>query len=90
MSYSRWSNSSWYVFWNVSSGKDRDDQVLSAWYSLDKCIDWTFDEVESLFDNGISEAAKKLELIYGCNADEATHLQELMQEWMSDVRTEFA
>lgn len=89
MSYSRWSNSSWYVFWNASSGGDKDSQVLSAWYSLDKTLDWTYEEVEDLFKDGITEAAKFLELKYGCNADEATELQDIMQVWMSDVRAEF-
>jgi hypothetical protein len=89
MSYSRWSNSSWYVFWNTSSGDDKDSQVLSAWYSLDKTLDWTYEEVEDLFKDGITEAAKFLELKYNCNGDEAAELQEIMQVWMSDVRSEF-
>lgn len=33
MSYSRWSNSSWYSFWSCESGEDKDDQVLCLWYS---------------------------------------------------------
>jgi hypothetical protein len=90
MSYSRWSNSSWYTFWNACSGDTRDTQVLSAWYSLDKTIDWTYAEAQDLFKNGILEAAKKLRLIYNCNEDEATELQEIFQIWMGNVRTQFA
>ena len=33
MSYSRWSNSSWYSFWSCESGEDKDDQILCLWYS---------------------------------------------------------
>ena len=33
MSYSRWSNSSWYSFWSDESGEDKSDQVLCLWYS---------------------------------------------------------
>ena len=89
MSYSRWGSSSWYTFWNCSSGDDRDSQVLSAWYSTEKILDWTYDEVEDLFKDGIAVAAKCLQLRYGCNGDEATELQEIMQLWMSDVRADF-
>jgi hypothetical protein len=90
MSYSRWSNSSWYTFWNVSSGKKRSEQVLSAWYSLDTCIDWTYAEIESLFKDGIAMAEKLLILKYNCNSDEAKELQELMQRWVSDVKEQFS
>ena len=53
------------------------------------CIDWTYEEIEDLFKDGIAVAAKCLQLRYGCNGDEATELQEIMQLWMSDVRAEF-
>ena len=89
MSYSRWSNSSWYVFWNASSGFTRESQVLSAWYSLDKCIDWTFNEVDTLLSSAFHEIVPRLEMKYGCSGDEATELQEIMQIWRSDVKSEF-
>ena len=92
MSYSRWGHSSWYVFWNTSSGKDMDSQVLSAWYSLDKCIDWTYEEVMKLFSNLPFKAESiisSLQMKYECSADEANELQELMQVWVADVKKEF-
>jgi hypothetical protein len=46
MSYSRWSNSNWYSFWNTSSGETKDSQVLSLWYVCeDKLVDLTYDEL---------------------------------------------
>ena len=89
MSYARWSNSSWYVFWNASSGTTRESQVLSAWYSMDKCIDWTFNEVDSLLKCSFQEIVPRLEMKYGCSGDEANELQELMQVWRTDVKNEF-
>jgi hypothetical protein len=89
MSYSRWSNSSWYTFWNVSSGDTRDTQVLSAWYSIDKTIDWDYADAKELFENGIVDACKRIRLIYNCNEDEASELQEIFQIWMAEVRSEF-
>ena len=48
MSYSRWSNSPWYSFWNTCSGPTRGEQVLSLWYTIDYCKEWTYDELKSL------------------------------------------
>lgn len=92
MSYSRWGSSSWYVFWNTSSGDTIESQVLSAWYSLDKCIDWTYDQVVELLTNlkDCDWIVRLLQLKYDCSADEAIELQELMQVWVSDVKKQFA
>ena len=89
MSYSRWSNSSWYTFWNASGGKTRETQVLSAWYSLDGTIDWTYEEVEKFLSNSHERIISLLEHKYGCSGDEANELQEIMQVWMADVKKEF-
>lgn len=90
MSYSRWGDSSWYVFWNTSSGSTIEAQVLSAWYSIDKCIDWTYTQVMELFANTPDYIIKLIEWKYDCSPDEASELQELMQDWVSDVRKRFA
>lgn len=90
MSYSRWGDSSWYVFWNTASGNSADTQILSAWYSIDNCIDWTYTQVKSLFTNTPDNIIKLLVLKYTCSQDEATELQDLMQVWLSDVKKQFA
>ena len=41
MSYSRWSNSAWYSFYNVN-GK------LSLWYDLEHTIDLEYEEVVTM------------------------------------------
>jgi hypothetical protein len=92
MSYSRWGSSSWYTFWNNSSGADRDSQVLSAWYSMDgdDCIDWTYEEIEELLKRSFDDIVKNLMIRYKhCSPDEAGELQEIMQLFVSDVKSDF-
>jgi hypothetical protein len=67
-----------------------DSQVLSAWYSLDGTIDWTFEEVAKLLKNAPESIIRSLEMRYDCSPDEANELQELMQVWVADVKKQFA
>ena len=62
MSYSRWGSSSWYTFWNDSSGDDRDSQVLSAWYSMgeEDCIDWQYWELDDLMKESFDDIIKHI------------------------------
>lgn len=48
MSYSRWSNSPWYTFWNANSGPTRGEQILSLWYGMDHVRDWTYEELKRM------------------------------------------
>lgn len=94
MSYSRWSNSSWYTFWAVRGEEllqgDINEEVFAAWYDMDHTIDWTFEDVNDLLSKGHEHIIKLLQIKYGCSADEANELQEYMQMWRSDVRAEYA
>lgn len=40
MSYSRWSGSNWYIFWDAASSDEetRDGQGLAIWYVNDKAL----------------------------------------------------
>ena len=92
MSYSRWGSSSWYTFWNDSSGDDRDSQVLSAWYSMgeEDCIDWQYWELEDLMKESFDDVVKRIMIRYrNCSPDEAGELQEIMQLFISDVKSDF-
>lgn len=92
MSYSRWGNSSWYTFWNDSSGEDRDSQVLSAWYSMSEedCIDWQYWELQELIKKSFDDIIKHIMIRYkNCSPDEAGELQEIMQLFISDVKSDF-
>lgn len=56
MSYSRWSNSTWYSFWNTASGPTKEEQILSLWYSIDMCQDWTYAELKNITIDDITLA----------------------------------
>jgi len=52
MSYSRWSNSNWYSFWNTSSGETKESQVLSLWYcGSDELRDYQYSELLEITPN---------------------------------------
>ena len=92
MSYSRWSCSSWYVFWDSSlSGKLKEDQSLACWYSMDDdhMISWSYLEIDNLLKRQPDYIIKSLELKYGCSPDEANELQEHMQQFRTDVNRQY-
>jgi hypothetical protein len=93
MSYSRWSNSSWYTFWAVRGEEllqgNINEEVFAGWYDMDNTIDWTFEEVNNLLSKEPDDAINLIQLKYDCSPDEANELQEYMQEWRADVRKEY-
>lgn len=92
MSYSRWSNSSWYVFWDASqSGDTRESQHLACWYSIDDAdkSSWSYTDVDNLLSKPMDQIVMSLQLRYDCSADEATELQEYMQDWRSHVKQKY-
>lgn len=92
MSYSRWSNSSWYTFWALRGEQDPqsiDEEIFAGWYGMDKCIDWTYVEVDNLLHKDPEYIIRLLQLRYDCSPDEAGELQEYMQLWRTDVKREY-
>lgn len=92
MSYSRWSNSSWYVFWDSAmSGDTKENQHLACWYDMsdDHQISWSFEKVDSLLKEHPEHVIRIIQLKYDCSPDEANELQEYMQDWRTDVRKQF-
>jgi len=83
MSYSRWSYSVWYSFWNsASSGKKKNDQVLSLWYSMDKTIDWTYPEL-------LNVTAEDVQRRYNCEIEDAEEAMIYINEFIKDVDKEY-
>ena len=83
MSYSRWSYSVWYTFWNsASSGKSKDDQILSLWYSMDKTIDWAYSE---LLDVTVDDVQRR----YNCEIEDAEESMTYINEFIKDVNKEY-
>ena len=92
MSYSRWSNSSWYVFWDSAmSGDLKENQHLACWYDMsdEHMIAWSYTQVDELLQRKPDVIINLIQMKYDCSPDEANELQEWMQEWRSDVRKEY-
>jgi len=93
MSYSRWSNGNWYVFWDSAmSGETKEDQYLACWYSMEDADQqsWKYERVNELLKKDFDYINHMIRLRYDCSQDEAGELQEYMQEWRTDVNREFA
>ena len=83
MSYSRWNYSVWYTFWNgANSGKSKDEQILSLWYSMDKTIDWEYDDL-------LEVTAKDIQKCYNCEIEDAEEAMTYINEFIKDVDKEY-
>ena len=83
MSYSRWNYSVWYTFWNgASSGESKDEQILSLWYSMDKTIDWEYDDL-------LEVTAKDIQKCYNCEIEDAEEAMNYINEFIKDVDKEY-
>ncbi len=83
MSYSRWNHSIWYTFWNsASSGKSKDEQVLSLWYSMDKTIDWVYTDL-------LDVTAKDIQRRYSCEIEDAEEAMIYINGFIKDVDKEY-
>jgi hypothetical protein len=93
MSYSRWSTSSWYVFWDAAySGDTKESQHLACWYSVDDADkgSWSYERVKDFISKKPDSIINILQGRYKCSPDEANELQEYMQVWVSDVNSKFS
>lgn len=79
MSYSRWSNSTWYSFWSSYGGASRADQVLSLWADFKQCKDWTYDQIKDWTIQDVCEAYD------GVTYEEAEEGWGYIQLWLEDV-----
>jgi len=83
VSYSRWSYSVWYTFWNsASSGKSKDEQVLSLWYSLEKTIDWAYSDLVDI-------TAEDIQRRYECDIEDAQEAMTYIDRFIKAVDNEF-
>ncbi len=83
MSYSRWNYSVWYTFWNgASSGESKDEQILSLWHSMDKTIDWEYDDL-------LEVTAKDIQKCYNCEIEDAEEAMNYINEFIKDVDKEY-
>lgn len=81
MSYARWSNSSWYAFYNVN-GK------LSLWYSMDKTIDWEYEELVDIMGKDPEKIPLFFSAVYECTLEEAKEAIKYIEYFIEDYDPE--
>lgn len=99
MSYSRWTDSDWYSFYNANSGPTRNEQVLSLWYAGSRKLnDWTYckltditiDDIVKEYDCTLIQAEEALKYITNFKIDvDAQSDTELADSFRQYCRTEF-
>jgi len=76
MSYARWSNSSWYAFYNVNG-------CLSLWYDMEHTYDIPYDDAVEITKEDILR-------IYNCSEQDAqeamTYVQYFIEDYEDDVQ----
>ena len=83
MSYSRWSNSTWYTFWSVSDAKRKEDEVLSLWADMSQTRDWIYEELVTWTVEDVGKAYT------GITLAEAEEAWGYIQEFLADVDEEY-
>lgn len=93
MSYSRWSNSSWYTFWYANGAKTKDDQVLAVWFAgTEECPVFRYDVLLKTRGDPelLAEVVRTIDP-HTNNASDA-HFRELstyVDRWLSEVEEEY-
>ena len=84
MSYSRWSGSNWYAFYNsIAVDSKKEDQVLSLWYVTEN-KDFTYTELKYFDEN-------MLRILYPeADDDDINEAVTIIELFMSDVDEDFA
>ena len=77
MSYARWSNSSWYAFYNVN-GK------LSLWYDMDHTIDLEYEDLMEFKQYEDEALITQLILMYECTREEAIEAIQYINMYLED------
>ena len=70
MSYARWSNSSWYAFYNING-------CLSLWYDMEKTIDIPYEEALEITKEDILRT-------YECTDEEAEEAMKYVSLFLED------
>jgi hypothetical protein len=82
MSYSRWSHSDWYSFWNCYSVEGvKEKQSLSLW-TRGKILDWSYDDLTEMTISDIQR-------IYECDLETAEEGMMYIREFIEDVNYSF-
>ncbi len=50
MSYYRWSNSNWYIFWMSSQAERKEDELLAMWWNMEDQPTFTYEQLTNVVD----------------------------------------
>jgi hypothetical protein len=81
MSYSRWSNSTWYSFYNVN-GK------LSLWLDMEHTIDWEYDDLIDIMSQDPAKIPAFFMEVYKCTEAEALEAMTYINMYLEDYDPE--
>jgi hypothetical protein len=70
MSYARWSNSSWYAFYNVNG-------CLSLWYDMEHTIDIPYEDALTITKEDVM-------MVYECSEEEAEEAMKYVGYFLED------
>lgn len=84
MSYSRWSNSTWYSFWSNINVTRKEDEVLCLWADLSQTKEWTY---EQLLGFTVEDIGKEY---VGITLAEAEEAWVYIQNFIEDVDNEYS
>ena len=82
MSYSRWSNSSWYCFWRDTECDTKENEVLALWLSIDKTLEFTYQELKNFTAETIIET-------YDVSQELADEAMGYIKWFLEDVDKEY-
>ncbi len=85
MSYSRWSNSSWYTYHSVASGITKETQVLQINHVNDFSIPLYYPEAKAILSNPHDLA----EIFPSITNQELTELTRYITWFVDDINEEF-
>ena len=98
MSYSRWSSSRWYSYWDggsldhiksdeyIPDSEKRDLQSLVVWDSKTEEFSFTYKELLK----SPTYSLKKLKKETNCSDNELTEVRKIMKRFIQDVREDYS
>jgi hypothetical protein len=89
MSYSRWSESDWYVFWDAANSEDTGlNQALAVW-TADVMKTWMYQELKEFDHYDDSLLITSICLVYNCSRESAAECMGYMRTWMYEVEEDY-
>lgn len=86
MSYSRWSNSNWYAFWDTMSGDEKNEQVLSLSHVSSEIVpNFYYDELVDIKASSLPDIYE-IEL----SKKDIAEAMDIIKLFLSDVNEEYA